>query len=592
MTGLPAARHTESTMRMGDRRNRLGRVFRTPLAVGEVFRGNGLGPAQWVSLTFWVIAAYLCIVLFTFSDYGITYDEQWHSTYGRHILRWYRSLFQDTGALGYWNMSNYGGFFDVIAEAAAYVSPMGAFETRHLITALFALLAVVGTSNLARRFGGASAGLLAALFLILTPRFFGHGFVNPKDIPFAVTSLFAVYYTVEAIHRFPGVPKRLVLKLGLVIGCAMGIRIGGVLALGYLAAAMVLWVVGRLVLRRRERQAPAGEGIWRTVGTLAGRFAAVGAVAYVVMLVWWPAAQVHPISTPLRALMHSAQFPYSFDVLFDGRLISNMELPWYYVPKWIGITSPAFLLIGILAGMVAMGVTLWRVIRRTQAVDLEAAVGLAVVLLATTFPIVYTMATRPTNYDGVRHFLFVFPLMSVLGSVAVVKLIAWSRSRAVGAVILGATATSMGITVVDLVALHPYQYVYFNRLVAGGVPGAAGSYELDYWGSSSKEGVEWLVENYPTGKGRAKVASCLHATSTEYYLPENRFQYIGAVHDGHPIPEGEEPELFLAHPRWGCAGRYPGHVLHTVAVKGVPLLYVVEVSRPEMLLAAPDGEHL
>ena len=50
----------------------------------------------------------------------------------------------------------------------------------------------------------------------------------------------------------------------------------------------------------------------------------------------------------------------------------------------------------------------------------------------------------------------------------------------------------------SLIRLHPYQYIYFNRLV-GGVQGAAGKYELDYWATSYREAALFLNENAPPG---------------------------------------------------------------------------------------------
>ena len=37
-----------------------------------------------------------------------------------------------------------------------------------------------------------------------------------------------------------------------------------------------------------------------------------------------------------------------------------------------------------------------------------------------------------------------------------------------------------------MVELHPYEYIYYNAF-AGGVAGAAGRYDLDYWGLSLAE---------------------------------------------------------------------------------------------------------
>ncbi|MHC4565610.1 MAG: hypothetical protein ACYTE3_07595, partial [Planctomycetota bacterium] len=128
--------------------------------------------------------------------------------------------------------------------------------------------------------------------------------------------------------------------------------------------------------------------------------------------------------------------------------------------------------------------------------------------------------------------------------------------------------------------LHPYQYVYFNRMLGKGLGNAAKSFETEYWGSSYKEGVEWLVNNYgDENKDRkVKVVSCLYALSTSYYLPEDRFEYLGTFDDGKEIPEGAKPDIFLATTRWQGHKRLEGKVLHEVSRKNVPLLYIIEVS--------------
>jgi hypothetical protein len=47
-----------------------------------------------------------------------------------------------------------------------------------------------------------------------------------------------------------------------------------------------------------------------------------------------------------------------------------------------------------------------------------------------------------------------------------------------------------------LIALHPYQYVYYNTL-AGGLPGAFRRYEMDYWTSSYREATMFINETAP-----------------------------------------------------------------------------------------------
>jgi hypothetical protein len=44
---------------------------------------------------------------------------------------------------------------------------------------------------------------------------------------------------------------------------------------------------------------------------------------------------------------------------------------------------------------------------------------------------------------------------------------------------------------ISSVRLHPYEYVYYNNLI-GGLDGAAHRFEMDYWGTSFKEAMEYI----------------------------------------------------------------------------------------------------
>ena len=128
--------------------------------------------------------------------------------------------------------------------------------------------------------------------------------------------------------------------------------------------------------------------------------------------------------------------------------------------------------------------------------------------------------------------------------------------------------------------LHPHQYIFFNRLFGKGIAQAAQNFETDYWGNSYKEGVEWITQNYQseTSGKRLKVASCLYSLSTSYFLPKDRFEYLGTFDDGQHIADDAEPDLFLASTRWNCRQKLRGRILHTITRKGAPLLYIIEVS--------------
>ena len=121
---------------------------------------------RWTMLSKILILLYGVVILWTFRDYGITWDEYSQATYGEYIIRWYTSLFHDPAVLNYKNLEYYGGLFDVLAQLVTRISPLGTYETRHLVNALFGFLGVVGTYKMGKYLGGPVAGFLSALFLL------------------------------------------------------------------------------------------------------------------------------------------------------------------------------------------------------------------------------------------------------------------------------------------------------------------------------------------------------------------------------------------------------------------------------------------
>jgi hypothetical protein len=522
-----------------------------------------------------LVLSYLAIIVLTFRDYGVTWDEEVQSNYGEQVIRWYSTHFADRSALTYRDLKYYGGFFDAVAQSATRVSPFGVLETRHLANALFGVAGVIGTYKLGKYLAGPPSGFLAALFLILTPVYYGHSFNNPKDIPFAALTVFAMVYLVRSVRHFPRVPVGLTARLGLALGFTLAIRVGGAVLVGYMGIAACLWLVSRYGSGRRRNAYQTR--IPTPVARLALWFLGTCAIAYAVMLVWWPYAQVDPIRNPLRALRVEAQFPHIIPMLFEGKTIAYPDIPWYYVGKWFLITIPEFFLIALVVAASLAGAAIYRAARKRGGG--KQFIEYALLLISIVLPVVFAAATHANVYDGLRHFLFILPPLAVLAAAAIVKLVGQPRTRVISVAVSAAVLLSMVLTIVDMARLHPYETIFFNRLFGRGVAEAARAFETDYWGNSYKEGVEWIVENYqaPAGMGRVKVASCSSPLSTEYYLPVDRFEYVGS----YDFEVSDRPDLFLATTRWDCDKNLDGRIVHIVTRMGAPILYVKEIDRPE-----------
>jgi hypothetical protein len=519
--------------------------------------------AFWTRLSGGAAALAAILVLLTFRDYGVTWDEDVHNWYGHFVLSYYLSLFVDKTALHWQDLYNYGAVFDTVAAALNRVSPIGVYETRHLLNGLVGIFGVVGCCKLARAVAGARAGAIAAVFLIATPNYYGQMFNNPKDIPFAVGVVWATYYMVRIVPLLPRPPLRLLTKLGLAIGLTMGVRIGGLLLLGYLGLLLAIdgtWrsiAAGRVVLLLQSA--------WTSSS---GVLAPVVLIAYPAMLLFWPWAQIDPIENPLRALAFFSHQSFPFYTLYAGSFFPATDLPWTYLPTHIALALPELVLALLLCAPVIAVVSLWRgafhIRREPTLVCLVIGVGIV-------FPVAYAIAIKAVLFDGMRHFIFVLPLIAVAAAVvadqALTRLARYPYRRLILTIL-----ALYGVAHFSIMAmLHPDQYVYYNAFV-GGVEGAQRKFKLDYWANSYAEAVQGLEDFLHVAYGadfedrEFTVAVCGPPVSADYYFPPN-FRFTR---------RRTEADFFIAFTKDNCHRSLPGHPVYQVERMGALLSVVLD----------------
>jgi hypothetical protein len=523
------------------------------------------GRGRWHLVAGLLLVALLGVMLATVLDYGMTADEPVQNRYGRRLVRWYASLGRDRAAVEQHDTYLYGGLFELAAQAARSVSPFGVYETRHVVNVLFGFIGFVAVLLLGTHLGGPPGGVLSLLFLALTPAYYGHTFNNPKDIPFAALFALGTAVILRASRRLPRLGLLEVLGVGVTIGLAAAVRVAGLVLIPAAGALWlgVLWVRGGRGIRRGDLVRPA--------------LALVGVVvlAWGVMVAFWPWAQLDPIRNPFRAFAVFSHFWNTMPVLFDGEVVPSGKLPRTYMPTWFALTLPEFYFVALLLG----GLRLVRASpKRMDRARVERLVALAWLGATVALPVLAVVVNHTPFYNGHRHFLFVVPgLAALAGTAAAVGMAREVRApvRVAGATVLG---LSLLLTFADMVRLHPYQAVYFNRLVAGGVARAAERYETDYWCSTYREGLDWIVEHYsrPDVTERIRVAGNATLTQVSYDLrrtKERRRRF-------RPVTVHDAPHLILATTSSGDHRRTPGRVVHVVERMGAPLLYVFEARRP------------
>jgi len=435
-----------------------------------------------------LLATVTVVAALTFKDYGLGWDDYTQAEYGGLLLRAYDSGFTDRRAFHFVNLYAYGGGFDMLAAWLSKLLPFDLWETRRLCGATVGILGLAVVWRIGRRIGGPLAGLLALTLMAVTPLYYGHMFINPKDGPFAVAMTIALYGTVCLFQEYPRPKPVTILIAGIGFGLAIGTRILGGFSVMYALIALALVIVAE----------------WRMIGAHAMRhrlgifllaLVPVVLLSYCVMALVWPWSALDP-TNPVKALLYFSEFfEAPWRELFAGNLILVPEMPRHYVPQLMLLKLPEILSLLGIAGLViaCVGMTQGhqRASRRAKMLTL---------VLAATVPVLVTVITRPAMYNGIRHFIFVVPALAVLGGWAGALMIQWLKERrTIAATLAGAAViAAAALPVSDMIRLHPYQYISFNH-AAGGIRVNDPLYMLDYWGLAFKQASKrlnaWVAEH-------------------------------------------------------------------------------------------------
>ncbi|MEA2627348.1 MAG: hypothetical protein QOD06_3393 [Candidatus Binatota bacterium] len=535
-----------------------------------------------IGIALLVFAAFLLAGVATLNDYGVTLDEVPNFLVGeRHARFWLelhpeRLTFRDErpldpdelgrGMYAWYTKTadamrpgQHHGFADLdfpfpwayppLANTLSGASCIVFFhwlgwlppiEAHHLAIVVFAALGgALVYAWTARRFG-AAAGLLGAFFLCAYPRFFADAHNNVKDLPETVLFAAAMFALVSATER------RTVARLavfGIVWGLALAIKPNA----AFLPLAASPWVL----LAWRESR-PSTRAI---AALLATPVLALGTVALL-----WPYLWVgHPID-------HVSSF------LEYYRLLGTFGPPRF---QWL----PAVYAVAV----TPLPLILWAIVGASSLVRRRD--PMAVLLLAwLVVPILRVSVPRAYSYDGIRHYMEFLPALGILGGIGLAR-----AARSVASASRGGRTAAVALVLTAIVPiawanvrLHPYQTVYFGGAVGGfrGAVRLALPSAFDYWGTSLREGVEWLGEHAEP-----------HATVVVPF----------AVHVArYDVPRGD---LRIAHRRW-LPPDFDGWVLrlvrndrhgwkpvlkqlrryrpvHVISADGVPLLEIYRVRRAD-----------
>ena len=526
-----------------------------------------------------VLALITLIGLLTVNHHGISVDEDNHLL----ILKWNWEFIQQGKTMPF-DSRFHGIVFNGAAEIVfqikhlietnlfsrppwePYLSALDSeilvldrFLTKHAFTFCVSLITYLSVAGGITLLSGKKWAWLAPLMLALFPRFWGHSFFNPKDVPFAALFTLCIYlgaYIVEEIKQnssspfFLGIQRTTIRAIGygILVGLLSGIRIGGFMVLVFVG------LVSLLLIPRNN----------------IGRFLKFYLVNYTLMTVSWaiavfcfiPSAWSNPFRWFWDAVSYFSQHEWPGSVLFKGEWIKGSELPWDYLPTWFLITTPSLFLFYFLLGLI--GLTR----KYHQFSDRQKAYILLVILQVFLLPMI-AIIKGSTIYNGLRHFLFVIPGMAVITTVGLI----WSYQQIsqprFKRWLVGVTLLGVLIILFDMATLHPYEYIYFNRIF-GGLQAAHRQYDTDYWALSLTKGMEWINQNGKKGD-IVVVPGQLYSVKP---IAEPDFTIL--TRNDFKKMKLEQSDYYLSHSRYKWQENFPGCDIpvYSVTRKGVPLTTV------------------
>ncbi|GHT20175.1 hypothetical protein AGMMS4957_06280 [Bacteroidia bacterium] len=542
---------------------------REPESIVQIEASSQTSEQSWWKWVFVALVAIIFVVLpLMCLDAGNSRDEEpWHYPYSLRYYQYYTSLGQDTSYIDDTPMKFFGFAFDNVVTLIikAFGFENNYMTVRHVCNALAGAFLMLFVGLLAKLLGGWRAGSLALLLIFFSPYILGHSLNNLKDIPLAACGIGAIYYIAWFIKEYPKPTLKTSLKMGVLLGAAIGIRPGGFLFFAYFGLFVLVYYL--MVNKPRQYFSKSNIAILKKIFVQA---AVASGAMLVVMFILWPYALRDPLHNIVDALKAMSNHPGAYSQVFEGKLLFSQDLPWYYCIKNICITSPIVVLMG-------GGVQLFAAHRQPKGWFWT-----FVLLFCFAFPIFWIAFTKAIVYGGWRHVMFVYPTLVVAAALGFNTLVNWAKNKKLKIVFTVLPVVLLFDPFIFTVKNHPYENLYFNRFV-GGVKGAYGNYDLDVLDNSKREAAEWILadvaKNGAPDPTRKTLVATWHASDYYFRKDTDNFSINYVRWEKRNTADWDYAFYSIAgiyHLLLSKEAYPPKNTVHQVMVDGVPIALVLK----------------
>jgi hypothetical protein len=518
-------------------------------------------------LVFFLI--YLAVGLSIYKDYGISWDEPTHREIAAVSAKYLSSIvmsdFQPPEFVSLPNLTEYSAKqYGVIFDLPMYLADIllgyngrmpEAYYLRHLCNFLLFYISVFFFYLIVRnRFNSPALGLTACFFLILSPRIFADSFYG-KDIVFLSLFIISIYFFIRYLNR-----KTLFnsILFGLATALVVSQRITGIFIpfLAFFITFIDEIKTDRRFINLHKRLFPL--------------FAYLISFSFFTIL-FWPYLWGNLVQNLFDAFTKMNRFPISYYVLYLGRFIKSTEVPWHYIPVWILITTPIIYTFLFLFGSFQAIKSLINNGLKLYSNESERQDFLFILLFLV--PLAAVIILNSALYDGWRHMYFIyapFLLIAMTGAAKLLSLIKDTNSRReqcaaffiVAVILIYLISTSY-----QMIRCHPYQNVYFNAIAR---KDAGQNFELDYWGLSFRQGLEYIVKSdkRPVIGLSANVIAPL--INNAIFLEK---EDIGRL----KLTDIQNADYFITNYRWHPQPYPPANEIYSVSVDNLKILSIFKL---------------
>ncbi|MFC2162743.1 glycosyltransferase family 39 protein [Candidatus Altiarchaeota archaeon] len=562
---------------------------------------------DWVGLG--IAFTFLILGLYTLADYGITIDSPENFLWGDVYFRYYLTGRSDYLRYGagenplleepieqtyiFYKKNKYRPWmYPPVANILSALTKrifheklgwVDHIQGHHIAIIILSSITVYAVYSFTREVYGGIPAALAAVSLSLYPRFMAHSHNNVKEAPLACFFLLTMwsFWKMRKTREF-----KWVIISPIMLGLSVNVKINAY----FIPIILGIWILTTVPDKPTRVDLPSIKkedgNIRCTSRTYHYPFAynifIITLIACLTIYASWPYLWDDPKANIIKSMEYFYDQGGQTPMLYNGDYYdSASKIPSYYAPHMLLIVTPEAILFFIAIG-------LWRLSDHFMAGGEMK--SMSILLLSwISIPLIKYLVPGTVVYNGIRHFLEVVPPLCMIAGIGggwmFQELESQLRRLNIG---MARSLTSMFFILLFLpiaymiAVIHPYEIVYYNSLI-GGINGAEGNFELDYWGTSLKGSTEWVQERNNENVG-VLIPLWPHISRyyhNETYEPEeenyvillNNREYFNVSWIGSNdrkliryVNENMEPE-------------------HTIDVDGVPLVKVYKANKSTLYSA-------